>query len=308
LPRNGNIETLYLNYLYEAFKEADGSVSGIMAVATDVTEQVLARQKIEEVVAQRTKELADVNLQLQQQNIELNQFAYIASHDLQEPLRKVRTFTSLMETSLENVSEKTKGYMDRIHSATERMQALINDVLTFSRLSKQTEKFDEVDLNKVLRDRLSDFDLLIEQKNAIINAYELPIVEAIHLQMNQLFTNIISNALKFTRSDRRLEITISARLLQMEELDRFSELEPDKKYYRIDFMDNGIGFDESHSQHIFTIFQRLHGKSDYEGTGIGLAMCKKIVQNHHGVIYATPTINEGSTFTVILPENQNTVT
>ena len=273
-------------------------------ILLDVTNQVHARHKIEEEVTQRTKELADANLQLQQQNVELNQFAYIASHDLQEPLRKVRTFTSLLESSLGELPPKAKDYMNRIQSATERMQALINDVLTFSRLSKETEKFGRVDLNKVLQDTLNDYDLLIDQKNAVVTADRLPVIEAIHLQMNQLFANIVSNALKFAGSEKQLQITICSKQLNKEEQIEYGITKENKVYHKIDFIDNGIGFDQSHAQQIFTIFQRLHGKTEYEGTGIGLAMCKKIVQNHRGVIYANSNINEGSAFTIILPEQQ----
>jgi len=304
LPRGNTIQTTYLNFVYEAIFEPDHDISGIMVVAVEVTEQVLARQRIEEVVAQRTKELGEANFQLQETNTELNQFAYIASHDLQEPLRKIKTFTGLMESSLGEVPERTKSFIDKIQSSIERMQTLINDVLEFSLLSKEREKFEAVDLNPVLKSVLGDYELLIEQKGANIMSGNLPVIEAIPVQMNQLFTNLISNALKFSSDERQLEITITAKQLLQEEVRQYKELQENEVHHIIEYRDNGIGFSQEYAKQIFTIFQRLHGRSVYEGTGIGLALCKKIVSNHHGVIYANSRLNEGALFAVILPESQ----
>lgn len=307
LPRGNTIQTTYLNFVYDAIFEPDRVISGIIVVAVEVTEQVLARRKIEEVVAQRTKELGEANFQLQETNTELNQFAYIASHDLQEPLRKIKTFTGLMESSLGEVPEKTKIYIDKIQSSIERMQKLINDVLEFSLLSKEKEKFEAVDLNHVLRSVLGDYELLIEQKGAGITSGNLPAIEAIPVQMNQLFTNLISNALKFSSNDRQLEITITAKQLSQDEVRQYKELQENEVHYMIECKDNGIGFDQEYAKQIFAIFQRLHGRSVYEGTGIGLALCKKILSNHHGTIYANSRLNEGASFVVILPESQYNV-
>lgn len=304
LPRGNSIQTTYVNFVYEAIIEPDHQISSIMVVAVEVTEQVLARQKIEEVVAQRTKELGEANFQLQETNTELNQFAYIASHDLQEPLRKIKTFTGLMESSLVEVPERTKSYIDKIQSSIERMQTLINDVLEFSLLSKEREKFGAVDLNQILKSVFGDYELLIEQKGAGIISGNLPVIEAIPVQMNQLFTNLISNALKFSSKERPLEITITAKQLSLDEVRQYIELQENKVHYIIECKDNGIGFSQEYAKQIFIIFQRLHGRSVYEGTGIGLALCKKIVSNHHGSIYANSRLNEGALFVVILPESQ----
>lgn len=257
-----------------------------MDIAIDVTEQVLARKR------------------LQETNTELNQFAYIASHDLQEPLCKIKTFTGLMESSLGEVPERTKSFIDKIQSSIERMQTLINDVLEFSLLSKEREKFEAVDLNQVLKSVLGDYELLIEQKGANIIAGNLPVIEAIPVQMNQLFTNLISNALKFSSNERQLEIKITAKQLSPEEVRQYKELQENKVHYVIEYKDNGIGFSQEYAKQIFTIFQRLHGRSVYEGTGIGLAICKKILSNHHGAIYANSRLDEGALFVVILPESQ----
>ncbi|HET9277869.1 MAG TPA: PAS domain-containing protein, partial [Flavitalea sp.] len=187
LPRGDVKQKIYINFVYEAYREPTGKISGVIAVATDVTSQVLAQQKIEDVVAQRTKELAEANKALKQTNMELEQFAYIASHDMQEPLRKVITFTNLLETRLEWIDERSRNYLKKIGNSTSRMSQLIYDVLNFSKLSKEGQIYLPVNLNAVVENILSDFELLIEQKHAVINVDELPTVEAVPLQMQQLF-------------------------------------------------------------------------------------------------------------------------
>ena len=276
----------------------------LLGIAQDITQQKQFSEALEKMVHERTKELAEANEQLQQSNIELNQFAYIASHDLQEPLRKVRTFTDLMRESLEQVPQKTKNYIDKIQSSTSRMQNLINDVLQFSLLSKEREKFEMVDLDIILNNVLNDYELSIEQKNAKIITGDLPVLEAIALQMGQLFTNLLSNALKFNKNINQLQITVTSSILNKEEAKTLNT-DQSNEYYKIEFADNGIGFEQKSAEQIFTIFQRLHGRTEFEGTGIGLAMCKKIVQNHHGIIYANSVPANGAVFTIILPKTQN---
>lgn len=305
LPRSGKIETTYLNFVYQALYESNGVISGIMAVAIDVTEQVLARHNIEEVVAQRTRELAEANKTLAQNNQELEQFAYITSHDLQEPLRKVSTFTGMLKSSLGEVDERSKTYLSKIEASSARMSQLIRDVLDFSQLSKKREIFEPVNLRNVVENITSDFELLIEQKGATLNYSDLPIIEANPLQMRQLFGNLLSNALKFTRKDVLPVITIVAKRLSKEEKKHYEGLLQDVAYFEITVNDNGIGFNQEHAEKIFGIFQRLHGKTEYAGTGIGLALCKKIIQNHHGEIWATSTVETGTVFTIILPEKQS---
>ena len=277
----------------------------ILGIVADISKQKAFEATLENKVQERTQELAEANRQLHQSNIELNQFAYIASHDLQEPLRKVRTFIELMQVDLGDVPDKSKIYITKILSAAERMQNLINDVLKFSALSKEREKFEQVDLNKILSNITSDYELLIEQKNAILTTETLPVVEAIPLQMAQLFTNLISNALKFNNKNQQLKISVKAHILSKEDFAKYEGFAEQIKYYVIEFKDNGIGFDQENAEQIFTIFQRLHGKAEYEGTGIGLAMCKKIIQNHHGFISAKSSEGKGATFTIIIPQTQN---
>lgn len=306
LERKGKMETTYLNFVYEPYRDGEDKIIGVLAVATEVTEQVLARHKIEDVVAERTKELAQTNTELQKSNAELAQFAYIASHDLQEPLRKISTFSQMLESSLgDKIESHAKNYLDKILKSTLRMNALIRDVLKYSELEKTTNAFVEVDLNAVVESVKADYDLLIEQKSAEINCYGLPKIQAVPVQMAQLFSNLIGNSLKFTRKNIKPVITIRTHVLSKNEIEQLALAQKSIRYFRIEFSDNGIGFKAEYAKNIFNIFQRLHRKSEYEGTGIGLAMCKKIALNHHGGMNADGSTENGAVFNVILPERQS---
>lgn len=283
---------------------SDGSFAGYIKSCLDITEQKQFAEELEKKVAERTKELAEANLKLTETNAELNQFAYIASHDLQEPLRKVRTFTDMMEKNLGEVPEKASDYITKIKYSAERMQNLINDILKFSMLSKEREQFEEVDMNDILQNVLGDFELLIEQKQAKIYSDALPVIQAIPIQMRQLINNLIANSLKFNSPERQIEIIIKAFALAKEDKRQYYELDNDQLYYQFEFRDNGVGFKQEYAIQIFTMFQRLHSHKEFEGTGIGLAMCKKIVQNHHGIIYANSSPDKGSEFIIILPRHQ----
>ncbi|ABG58931.1 PAS domain-containing protein [Cytophaga hutchinsonii] len=301
LIRNGTLETVYQNFVYEPYREDCGKIIGVLCVTIDVSAQVLARLKIEEIVSARTQELASTNDKLQKSNAELAQFAYIASHDLQEPLRKISMFTQLLEGRIgNNLDEQSKTQLSKISKSAIRMNTLIKDVLSYSELIKETEEFTSVDLNQVVENTRIDFELLIEQKNASIQYQMLPVIEAIPLQMAQLFGNLISNALKFARTDIKPVITIESSLLSKEEK-KAAELNLKTDYYKITLSDNGIGLNPENTEKIFNIFQRLHRKSDYEGTGIGLAMCKKIALNHNGDLNATGSTEKGAVFNIILP-------
>jgi PAS domain S-box-containing protein len=301
LMRNGKKETLYVNFVLEPYLDGRGVVLGVLSITIDVTAQVLARQKIEEVVAERTRELADTNRDLQKSNAELAQFAYIASHDLQEPLRKIGTFAQMLESRLgQEIDEQSKSYLSKIYSSTSRMNALIRDVLAYSELVKENEVYSQVDLNQVVEGILMDYELMIEQKGATIRYDKLPVLEAIPLQMAQLFGNMVSNSLKFTRKQIPPVITISSSRLTSREKSQL-HLDAALDYHRIRFADNGIGFKKEYADQIFKIFQRLHHKSDYEGTGIGLAMCKKIALNHQGDIDASGSSENGAVFDIFLP-------
>lgn len=301
LIRRGKPETVYQNFVYEPYRDPDGNILGVLAITIDVTAQVIARLKIEEVVKERTESL-------RQSNAELTQFAYITSHDLQEPARKISTFIDLLESNLgKNIDEKSRAYLSKINLASERMLILIRDILAISQLSKTSVVYQRVDLNETLTETLRDFDLLIEQKGAVVEKHELPTIEAVPVQMSQLFGNLISNAIKFTRDGKKAQLNIRCEAYDSGLQDEFPNLKASSKYYQIAFTDNGIGFSQSNSDQIFNIFQRLHTRQEYEGTGMGLAMCKKIAENHGGHIYAKSIIGHGATFVIILPATQSGV-
>lgn len=260
--------------------------------------------QLEQKVKARTAELEnangkleDVNEKLVRSNNDLEQFAYVASHDLQEPLRKIQIFTEMAEKSTDK--EATDSYFEKIQASARRMTELIKSVLNYSRLSKTGEQFKEVDLNALIENTKTDFELLINEKKAVIRNDKLPVIQGIPLQLNQLFLNLFSNSLKFSKENPL--ITISARRLSEEEVKAHERLHTKLKYVEIIFADNGIGFEQQYADQIFTIFQRLHDKRSYDGTGIGLALCKKIVENHHGYITAKGELDKGATFYIYLP-------
>lgn len=300
LIRNGKEETVFVDFVFEPIRETDGMINRIMIVAIDVSEKVISRRKIEEVVAERTMDLKEANKLLQYSNSELEQFAYIASHDLQEPLRKVSTYTGLLKQRLGAIDELSGKYLGKIVSASSRMLNLIRDVLTFSQLSQQNLSYEPVDLTDIIEQVIMDFEIIIGQTGALIHYAGMPSIEAIPLQMAQLFSNLISNSLKFSRAGINPVISISSRLLTKEEKEHHL-ITNDGHYYLIRLSDNGIGFNQENAEQIFNIFQRLHRVTDYSGTGIGLAMCKKVAENHQGKIYATAEKNSCAIFNIILP-------
>lgn len=287
----------------QVFYDIDGNPEYLTGTAEDVTKERKLQQELEWLVGERTEKLSQANSDLQKSNAELEQFAYIASHDLQEPLRKISIFVNMLGTHLIQKDEKTLHYIERINSSAERMSNLVTDILGFSRLSHTEQFFEPVDLELVLEEILADFEIIVEQKRAKIESRGLPVIEAVPIQIEQLLGNIISNSLKYVAKDVAPEISIVAKLMDAAEKAN-RNLSVHRQYYKITFQDNGIGFLPEYSEQIFHIFQRLHGKSDFEGTGIGLAMCRKIVQNHQGIIEARSESGKGAVFTVILPENQ----
>jgi two-component system, chemotaxis family, CheB/CheR fusion protein len=237
----------------------------------------------------------------------LDQFAHVASHDLQEPLRKILTFSMrLQDNHKDELSTEVKGYLHKIEASSSRMTVLIKDLLNYSRLLQHEKLFSKTDLNVTLDTTLVDFELLIEEKKAEIVVAKLPTLDAIPFQMNQLFNNLISNSLKFSKDGVPPVITITSRKLPEKEIEKYASLNPALSYVEIILQDNGIGFDQKYADQIFTIFQRLHSNETYSGTGIGLSLCKKIVENHHGEIFADSKENEGAVFHIILPlKNQH---
>jgi two-component system CheB/CheR fusion protein len=281
--------------------DSDGSFTGYLGSCTEIHDRKVVNDELEQKVAQRTHDLIETNNTLSNTNSELEQFAYVASHDLQEPLRKILTFSDRLMKFKNEIPEEGKIYMDKISSSTERMSHLIDDLLNFSRTSAVNKKLIRTDLNKSLKDVLDDFELIMTQKMATIKSDTLPTIPALPLQIHQLFHNLISNALKFAKENEPCVITITARELGKDEISEFKMLDPERVYSEIVFSDNGIGFNPEFASQIFVIFQRAHYEKKYQGTGIGLALCRKIVNNHHGEIFATSEEGKGASFHVILP-------
>jgi len=278
----------------------DGSPQKLLGTMLDITEEKASQERLERTVIERTEELQKTNERLQKSNHDLEQFAYIASHDLQEPLRKIQTYIGIIEESSDR--DTSSIYFPKIVKSTTRMARLIKDVLDYSRVGKDGSKFTDIDLNVLLNVVMADYDHLIHEKNAVIKSSDLHHVIGIESQIRQLFANLLSNALKFCGPVCR--ITISSDYPDPEERNRHAPLDPNRSYLRLVFSDNGIGFEQQYAEKIFMIFQRLHSATEYAGTGIGLALCKKIVENHHGYITADSQPGHGATFTVWLPTVQ----
>jgi signal transduction histidine kinase len=237
---------------------------------------------------------------LEQSNASLEEFAYVASHDLKEPLRKISTFGDrLVATQMNNLAQDGKIYLQKIVDASQRMQTMINDLLSISMIKGNTS-FETYSLQKLLDETLQTLEFKIEQQNAVVKADPLPEARIIPSQFRQLFQNLLSNSLKFVRPGVQPEITIKHAFVPMLQVTHY-QLAPAPRYHKIEISDNGIGFENEFAGKIFAIFQRLHGRSEYEGSGIGLAICKKIVEHHGGIIYATGFPDKGARFTIILP-------
>lgn len=282
-----------------ALRNENGEITEWVGTLTDMHEQKIFEEELEAIVNDRTQKLnasnkllAQKNIELEKSNKELESFNYVASHDLQEPLRKIQTFISMIR-GWKGDMNTTEAYMGKIYNSAERMSQLIQDVLTYSRISVE-DQFIKTDLNSIIDNVLNDYELVIAEKNATIEISTLPDIKAIPLQMHQLFSNMLSNSLKY--SDKEPVIKITGGIIQYEN----SEGKP-KECVEIMFSDNGIGFDEQYNEQIFKLFQRLHGKNEYSGTGVGLSICKKIVEQHRGTISASSVRGQGASFTIKLP-------
>jgi PAS domain S-box-containing protein len=264
-------------------------------IITDLTIQ----NKNQEELKQRTRQLEEKNIELENANKDLTSFTYISSHDLQEPLRKIQNFvTCILLDDEKNLSESGKRYFQRMRETANRMQALIEDLLTYSRAKGSDRKFEKTNLNKIVDEVKKDFAEIIREKKATIQVNALCEISVIKFQFPQLIHNLISNSLKFSK--RTPHIVISSEVVASSELNN-EDLSPKMDYCHITYTDDGIGFDPKYSERIFEVFQRLHNQEEYKGTGMGLAICKRIIENHDGIITATGKLNEGSRFDIYIP-------
>lgn len=305
IKRGEKFEKRFVSFVYEPFKAPDGTVNAIVIVGHDVTHLVEVRKdaqqhalEFEQQVSERTAELKNKNEELVFKNAELEQFTFLASHDLQEPLRKIQTFSGLMMYNLHDPGIVEK-YVNKIVKSVSRMSGLIHSLLEYSKVSQTEQTFVDVDLNQTLRYVLDDLELPISEKRGVVRTDNLPVIGGDPRQLGQLFLNLIQNAIKFCNREPIVMITWH----RVEEPEKIAQKLPDeKKFICIDFDDNGIGFDQVFSEKIFEIFKRLHGPAEYAGTGIGLALCKKVVENHGGKITVESRVGKGTTFHVYLAE------
>lgn len=244
--------------------------------------------------------------ELKRSNSELEQFAYVASHDIQEPLRKIRAFSDmLLLRQRHNLTDDGKATLQKIALSAERLQNLIRDLLAFSRLvNANNQVIENLSLTEVVQEVLKDLSMLVLEKKAVVNLDNLPQINGVKYQFNQLFLNLISNALKFHQKNEVPHISIKYALKPGNLIVSIPDIKTNQLYHEIAIIDNGIGFEQEYAEKIFMIFQRLHARTEFEGTGIGLAICKRVVTNHQGHIKAESVPNHGTTFTIYLPTNR----
>ncbi len=306
IVKSGEVRTIHARG--EIVVDSKGDVIKLLGTGQDVTEI----KKAEQALLIKTREL-------QQVNSELEKFAYVASHDLQEPLRKLTTYASLLNNDYKHLlDENGLLFLDKITHSSLRMKKLINDVLNFSKLSSQQMEVEPTDLHEIVQNIVSDLEIVIADSGAQVTVENLPEIEANALQMHQLFINLISNALKFRKENEAPRIHIGCTMvpglqLPAEYIQKYQyrfntigseNLMGQEKFCQVTITDNGIGFNQQYIARIFEVFQRLHNKKQYEGTGIGLAICKKIIENHDGYITAESHEGQGSVFTIYLPVSQ----
>jgi PAS domain S-box-containing protein len=307
---DGKLQDFYFNFTYKALRNKDGEIYGIHHMALDVTEQVIARLNIEEIIAQRTEELAEANdaltksnKELERSNANLEEFAYAASHDLKEPVRKIHFFSDRLKKELaEQLSENQHRLFERMEHAALRMGRLIDDLLLYSHISRGGTELETVDLNKKVTLVLEDLELEIEEKKASITVDRLPVIKGYRRQLQQLFQNLISNALKYNKPNTPPEINITCRTIKGKDSDlQLKGEQADKQYYLIEVKDKGIGFENKYAERIFNVFTRLHGNAEYKGTGVGLSIVRKVAENHNGFVWAESELGESATFKLLLP-------
>ena len=265
----------------------------------EIEERIISEERIKLL----NEQLVANNESLKQMNEELDQFAYMASHDLQEPLRKIQVFSDKILKN-NHFDADTEKYFGKIINSSKRMQSLINNLLDFSRHTVSSNDFKKTPLKELVKNALTELEVEIEKSNARINYEELPVISAVPGLMQQLFYNLFSNAIKFRKPSVDLVINVKAEKMDSVDLSKFMKYGNGTNYYKITVQDNGIGFDDKYAEDIFRVFKRLHSYHEFEGTGVGLSICKKIIEKHNGFIKAESKIDNGSTFIIGLPEMQ----
>ncbi|HEY5823906.1 MAG TPA: ATP-binding protein, partial [Cyclobacteriaceae bacterium] len=296
----GELVDHYFSITYMPYRDLEDHIQGVLQFTFEVTDTVELRLKAEEQsnwlekqVQERTKALKEINQSLKISNEDLQQFAHVASHDLKEPIRKIKIYSNrLLHEYQQQLPEKANSFLSKILSATNRMYSMVDGVLSYSTLSEVDQPTELMDLNEVIKSIQTDLEVLIHEKKAVIKSDLLPKLEGAPVLLYQLLYNLINNSLKFSKTDEAPIIEIHSSIIKWE----------GNPFVKIVLKDNGIGFEQEYAEKIFTTFTRLNSKDKYEGTGLGLALCKKIVHRHGGFISATAEIDKGAEFTILLPD------
>ncbi len=299
---DGSIQWIYASGL--VIRNTERLAVQIGGVTVNISKQKLFEQELSNEVKERTRELAQANKELSRSNVNLEEFAYAASHDMKEPIRKIHFFADLIKSRLKDKFSKEEiSYFERMEAAAKRMGYLIDDLLSYSQVSIRPRQLELVDLNEIMNEVITDLELEIEEKKATIHFHQLPVIQGHHRQIQQAFQNLISNAVKFQKPGCSPGIIISCKeTLGNHSSFHLSKEAQQKNFYQIAIQDNGIGFDPLESERIFNVFTRLHGNSAYKGTGVGLSIVRKVVENHGGYVMGKSELGKGAAFILLLPK------